>query len=100
MSGLHKTQSSISPSSVSCRGNARPNAPDLAQLDLLPIPYASYSFRDQSRTIFPPCSRSTGELDDAGDASMTDTPPYGLVTLLGHRVTQPARPDAAILERV
>src|SRR5580692_6429382 len=98
MSGLHKTQSSLSPSSVPCRGNARPNAPDLAQFDLLPISCARYSFCDQSRTTFQPRSRSSGELDDAGGASMTDTPPFGHLTLLGHHSPQPTRPDDAILE--
>ena len=31
---------------------------------------------------------------------MTDTPPLGHLTLLGHHAPQPTRPDDAILERV
>ena len=40
------------------------------------------------------------QVGDAGDASMTDTPPYEHLTLLGHHASQPASPDDAILERV
>ena len=64
---LHEAQPSLSPSSVSRRGNARSDAAHLAQSDLLSDPDARHPVVDQSWSTLHPMLQPARRLGDTGD---------------------------------